>query len=142
MGAWDATIFGNDTACDWAYGLENVDDFGLIEQTLQSVLAVGTDDLDAPEAEEGLAAAEVVAGLLGRWGVRNVYTETAEAWGKRFQLKPSQDLIQRAAQVVDRVMAAPSELLALWEEAGDADFAAWKAVVEGLKERLIGANGD
>jgi hypothetical protein len=140
MGAWDATIFGNDDACDWAYGLEGVADFSLIEQTLQTVLNVGTEYLDVPEAEEALAAAEVVAGLLGRWGVRNVYTETAEAWGKRIQLTPSPDLIQRAVQVVDRIMTAPSELLELWQEADDADFAAWKATVAELKKRLSTGN--
>ena len=137
MGAWDATIFGNDTACDWAYGLEAVDDLSLIEQTLQAALDVGEEYLDASEAEEALAAAEVVAGLLGRWGVRSAYTEPAEAWVQRVQLKPSQELTHKAVQAADRVLAEPSELLELWAEADAEDFAAWKGHVDDLKKRLV-----
>ncbi len=30
MGAWAVDSFGNDTACDWAYGLEEVSDLSLV----------------------------------------------------------------------------------------------------------------
>jgi hypothetical protein len=50
MGAWDATSFGNDTANDWAYDLEECDDLSHIEATLQEVLDTGDDFLDSDAA--------------------------------------------------------------------------------------------
>jgi len=64
MGAWDTTSFGNDTANDWAYGLLESNDFSLIEATLQKVLDFGDEYLEAPEAEEGIAASELSPGYL------------------------------------------------------------------------------
>ena len=140
MGTWDTTIFGNDTACDWADSLEDVDDLSVIEETLQQVLDVGMDYLEAPDAEEGLAAAETVAGLLGVWGVQNSYTEPMEEWVRLTRLTPPKALIQNACRVVDRVLTEPSELLELWEDAGDAELAEWKANVEDLKQRLLSSD--
>ena len=137
MGTWDTTIFGNDTACDWADSLEDVDDLSVIKETIRQVLDVGTDYLEAPDAEEGLAAAETIAGLLGLWGVQNSYTEPVEAWVRQTRLIPPKALIQRACQVIDRVLTEPSELLELWEDAGEVELAEWKANVEDLKLRLL-----
>ena len=137
MGTWDTTIFGNDTACDWAYSLEGVDDLSVIEETIQLVLEVGADYLEAPDAEEGLAAAETVAGLLGCWGVLNSYTKPVEVWVRKTGLTPPNAMVQRACQVVDRVLTEPSELLELWEDTGDVELAEWRANVEDLKQRLV-----
>ena len=137
MGTWDTTIFGNDTACDWADSLEGVDDLSVLEETIQLVLEVGADYLEASDAEEGLAAAETVAGLLGAWGVLNSYTEPVEVWVRKTGLTPPKALIQSACQVVDRVLTGPSELLELWEDAGDVELAEWVANVEDLKQRLV-----
>lgn len=134
MGAWDVDAFGNDTALDWAYGLEQSEDLSLLEQTLQTVLDAGEDYLEAPEAEEGLAAAEVVARLLGNWGVRNAYTEAVDAWVTGIGLKPGPDLLEMARAAVSRVMAWPSELLELWQDS-DA-LADWQAAVLDLSARL------
>ena len=65
MGAWSHEAFGNDTACDWADGLEEVDDLSLVEAAIDAVVDAPGGDLDASEACEALAAAEVVACLRG-----------------------------------------------------------------------------
>ena len=56
MGAWDTDPFGNDTACDWIYELEETDDLSLIENTLQRIHDAGPEYLEAPDAEEAIPA--------------------------------------------------------------------------------------
>ena len=46
-----------------------------------------------------IAAAEVIARLLGNWGERNSYTETVDAWVERVRLRPSPELVERARQL-------------------------------------------
>src|ERR671935_100774 len=75
------TVFiDNDTASDWAFGLEGTSDTALIDAALNAVLEVGGEYLEAPVAEEGLAAAETVARMKGQWGVRDAYTEPMDTW--------------------------------------------------------------
>ncbi|HXA46345.1 MAG TPA: DUF4259 domain-containing protein, partial [Burkholderiaceae bacterium] len=65
MGTWSHEPFGNDTANDWAYGLEETKDMSFIESALDRVIEQSGDYLEAPEAEEAIAAIEVIAKLLG-----------------------------------------------------------------------------
>ncbi len=132
MGAWSADSFGNDIACDWSYGLENVDDLSLIQQAFAAVLEA-EDYLDADVASEGLAACEVVARLKGYWGVRNPYSETVDNWVESHQIEPPESLIRAALAVIDRVRAPQSELLELWEEG---DSSEWHAAVDDLRKRV------
>ena len=134
MGAWGTGAFDNDTACDWAGELVESSDLSLIETTLDNVLQAGSGYLEAPEAEEALAAAEVVARLQGNWGVRDVYTAPVDEWVEENNLVPTEDLTQKAIRTIDRILAPPSELLELWEETGD-DLKAWKASLDDLRSR-------
>lgn len=134
MGAWDVDSFGNDTACDWAYSLANSHDLSLVERTIDNVLNVGSDYLEAPEAEEAVAAVEVIARLLGNWGIRNAYTEPADAWVEEHELTPSLELIRKAHAAIERILTTPSELLELWEDSSEAE--AWKASLSDLEERI------
>jgi hypothetical protein len=133
MGAWSADTFGNDTACDWAFDLEGVDDLSLVRQAFVAVLDVGSDYLDADIASEGLAACEVIARLKGHWGLRDPYSEPVDKWVERHPTKPPDDLVQAALAVLDRVITPPSELLELWEEA---DATEWDAAVADLRKRV------
>lgn len=134
MGAWGTGIFDNDTACDWAYELEEVEDLSLIEQTLDRVLDTGSEYLEAPEAEEALAAADVIARLQGNWGTRNSYTEEVDTWVERTKLIPSTELVAKAISAIERIISPPSELLELWEESPNGP--AWKQEVKKLESRL------
>ena len=80
MGAWRMGAFDNDTACDWAYELEESSDLSVLDNTFEKVISVGSDYLEAPDAEEAIAAAEVVARMKGKWGERNAYTKTVDLW--------------------------------------------------------------
>ena len=134
MGAWDVGTFDNDTACDWGFELAETADTGLVASTLARALEAGGADLEAGVACEALAAAEVVARLRGRWGERNAYTETVDAWVEAHPAEPSPELVSQALAAIDRVLAEPSELLDLWSD-GD-DLASWRAAVADLRARV------
>jgi hypothetical protein len=134
MGSWSVESFGNDTACDWGYELEKVKDLSLVEATVQKALDMGENYLESSDAEEAIAAADVIARLMGNPGVRDAYTETVDKWVENHPLKPSQDLVARARRSIERILKEPSELLELWQE-GD-EIEAWKTSVENLKSRL------
>lgn len=137
MGAWSHESFGNDDACDWAGQLAQEDDFSLIESTLDTVLSTGDDYLEAPEACEAIAAAEVLARAQGNFGLRDAYSEDVDAWVERVNEKPSAALIAKACQVLDRILTDPSELMELWNESEDGE--PWRTTVIALKTRVSGA---
>jgi len=96
MGAWSHESFGNDDACDWVAQLEECNDLSFVESTLDALLAVGDDYLEAPEASQAIAAAEVVARLRGNLGTQDAYSKDVDAWVGRVRLKPSPLLIGKA----------------------------------------------
>ena len=131
MGAWGVSAFDNDDANDWAYELESVSDLSLIDSALAAV--EGADDyLEATDACNALAACEVLARLRGNSGYQNAYTEKVDLWVKAHPLKPSGELITRAAAAIDRILADRSELRELWEEA---DATEWRTSVLELRAR-------
>src|SRR4051812_34261367 len=103
MGAWDATSFGNDHANDWAYDLEKANDLSYIDATLKKILDAGDDYIEAPDAEEAIAAAEVVAWLRGRPTPVNAYTEKIAEWVAAHPNLPLTAITQKALSAIDRV---------------------------------------
>jgi hypothetical protein len=135
LGAWGSGSFENDNAVDWTYGLKGKSDLSYIEATLDRVLGSGTNYLEAPDAEEAIAAAEAVARLQGKFGSRDAYTQSIDDWVSGISIKPPPQLIEKARQVLIRVLQEPSELLELWSESADAK--AWKESVAALGSRLV-----
>src|SRR5437762_4290319 len=80
MGAWGSGIFENDTACDFAADVAESTGPALLEKALDRVIAVGGDYLEAPDAVEALAAADIVAHLRGNPGVQTSYTARIDVW--------------------------------------------------------------
>ncbi len=130
MGAWSHEPFGNDTACDWGYGLLEATDLSPVEAALDAVIENGEDYLDADLATEALAAIEVLAKLQGKGTQTDAYTKEIDQWVKRHAQKPTAELLAKAKQVIERIASADSELLELWEEGEEAD--AWKASLRQL----------
>ncbi|WP_222423724.1 DUF4259 domain-containing protein [Lysobacter antibioticus] len=118
MGTWSHEPFGNDTANDWAYGLEESQDFSLVDEALQRVIDTGDEYLDADVAAEAVAAAEVIAKALGRGTQSDVYTEKVDSWlaSSAPELEPG--LATKAQSALLRVLGQDSELRELWEEGG------------------------
>jgi len=136
MGTWGPGTVDNDTAVDWMYGLGEVADLSLIEGTLDRALACGDTRLDAADAEEGIAAAEAVARLLGNFGARTDYTRPMDDWVSWMPEKPSLELLIKARAIVTRVRREPSDLLDMWAKSGKAE--AWSKALADLMIRLAG----
>ena len=132
MGAWSHEPFGNDYANDWAYDLEEVNDLSLVEQALDQALEA-EDYLEAPEGSNAVAAAEVLAKMLGKGTQSDAYTEKADEWVKSVSIKPSPQLLDKARRTLDRVAGGNSELKELWEEAGSDE---WTASIKALQAAI------
>ncbi len=134
MGAWGTGVFDNDTACDWVYALQEQRDVAYLEHTIDTVLTAGDGFIDASDAEEALAAIEVVARLQGHPGVRNSYTEGVDAWVETLGLTPPPALLRKAHAAIDRILGADSEILELWNDSDQVDE--WKRSVDDLRSRV------
>ena len=131
MGAWSHEPFANDTASDWAYVLMDATDLSHIEATLDRVLDEPGGYLEAPDAEEAVAAVAVVAQLLGRSPPITDGPEGLQAWITGVGVRPSPALLDKARRVLDRVVAEDSELAELWDDSESA--ADWRASVAALR---------
>jgi uncharacterized protein DUF4259 len=134
MGAWNCDPFGNDTACDWNHDLEETDDLSLISETIEKIHAAGSEYLEAPDAEEAIAAADALARLRGKFYVRNSYTESLDKWVVTHPIAPPNELLDSAVRAIDRILTEPSELLELWGETEK--FSEWKKHLTDLQGSL------
>ena len=134
MGTWSHESFGNDTANDWAYELEDATDFAVIEAALQVALDEGDEYLDADLAMEAIAAVEVIAKRLGKGTQSNVYTEKVDQWLETISEQPSDDLLSLAKRVLERIVADDSELKELWLESDEYEL--WLGNIQQLKDAL------
>jgi len=131
MGAWGHETFENDSACDWLGDLRE-SDASLVGDALDEV--AGADDdayVEVDAASAALAAAELVAAVLGKGDDR--LHEKAAAW-----LTENREAVQeigaaRARRAVERVYKS-SELRELWDENGE--DTEWHSDVRELLTRL------
>ena len=134
MGTWSHESFGNDTANDWAYELEDATDFVVIEAALQVALDEGDEYLDADLAMEAIAAVEVIAKRLGKGTQSDVYTEKVDQWLETISEQPSDDVLSLAKRVLERIVADDSELKELWLESDEYEL--WLGSIQQLKDAL------
>ena len=134
MGTWSHESFGNDTANDWAYELEDATDFSLIEAALQVALDEGDEYLDADLAMEAIAAVEVIAKRLGKGTQSDVYTEKVDQWLETISEQTSDDVLSLAKRVLERIVADDSELKELWLESDEYEL--WLGNIQQLKDAL------
>jgi hypothetical protein len=129
MGAWSHGSFDNDGALDWVGQLAGADNTEPITEAFAAVL--GADDyLEAPVASMGIAAAEVVAALLGKPTAKLPHEIASWVVGKE---PPKPGLVKKAQRAVKRILK-DSELKDLW--AGSEDSVKWQREVEALLQRL------
>jgi hypothetical protein len=134
MGAWSHGSFDNDDAMDWVGELEGAEDTEPISEAFESVIEAGDEYLEAPDASIGLAAAEVVASLLGKPPGKLPDEVTTWVAGKK---APKAGLVKKAQRVVARILK-DSELKELWAESEDSSV--WRQEVESLLNRLGGSS--
>ncbi len=130
MGTWSAEPFGNDSAADWAYELEDAGDWGVVSDALRVAAEAAPADLDSDDAVTAIAAAEVVARGLGRVPES---TESVEAFVARVA-PPSPELVALAVAALAVAASDEGELADLWE--GDPD---WHAENDKLRSALTTA---
>ena len=142
MGAWGIGSFENDTASDWIYGLKPAkksllgklkNPFAYPMNTIDNLLGAD-DELEAPDCEEAIAAAECIAAANGN--PPQSPPEELVAWHASLGgTRPDDAATQRAAQALERVRdSEESELRALYEETEDAE--AWRTAINDLLARL------
>ena len=129
MGAWGVLPFENDNALDWVWELDDAEDNSLLEETLESV---AEQEEIFEQCEEALAAAEVVAALLGK--PLPELPDGVQAFLKRNGTrKPSPKLVKLAAKVV-RAIGQDSDLKSRWDESESAPT--WQKSIDDLLRRL------
>ena len=131
MGAWGAGPFENDDAGDWVWELEDDTDATVITAALGAVIDTGAGEyLEAGDANNAVAAAEIVASARGR---RHPGLPTeATVWLDAHAGLVDRELIDLARRAVTRV-AESSEARDLWDEAGDTE---WGPYIADLITRL------
>ncbi|MET9351071.1 DUF4259 domain-containing protein [Streptomyces termitum] len=134
MGTWDIGPFDNDTAADFSYRVDEAPDgerADVLLAAFREVTDTGDEYLDADLAMEAVAAAALLAAQCpGGEPVTTSYGPKKPLGVLPGELRP------QAVAALDRILAADSELLELWEESGADE---WKAGVLRLREVLTGA---
>ncbi|MGB5214845.1 MAG: DUF4259 domain-containing protein [Anderseniella sp.] len=131
MGAWGSGSFENDDAADWVY---QFDDSGVaaVETTLRKVYELTDDDyLEAPEASEAVAAAEIVAAMRDS-DLSQLSDDARKALAKHQATWDNSSVSDSARLAIERILQQ-SELKELWEEGDDSK---WVAAMARLQSRL------
>ncbi|MET0049638.1 MAG: ankyrin repeat domain-containing protein [Candidatus Thiodiazotropha sp.] len=131
MGAWSNKPFGNDTALDWFDMLKDCEDGpDKIDATLRA--AIESCEHDASAAEEGVAAAAIVA--AASWQKVTGIFKDAVQWIERFAYSPSPQSKALAISALNAIENT-SELKELWLEVGKS--AGWENELKKIKAKLM-----
>ena len=131
MGAWNNTNLGNDTAMDWIEGLQRQKDLSGIRDTLEYQIH-NVSHFFEDFAREALAAAEILAALVGR-PCQDIPDE-AEKFIRRMKgASVKSSLIKTAVTAINVILE--KDLLRDCHRS-EQDHREWRDVTEHLKERL------
>jgi len=131
MGAWGAGPFENDDALDWVWELEDDTDGSVIIDTLRLATKLADSDyLDVDDANNAVAAAEIVASPRGERSA-GLPTE-ASVWLDANGALVDAAMRATAHAAVTRV-SENSEARDLWDDAGSP---AWGDYIAALLGRL------
>ena len=135
MGAWSHEPFGNDTACDWAYELEESEGYVVIEDAFNQIIEMSTEEyIDADIGCVAHAAAEVLAKSFGRGVEEEDIPEAVEKWLEQNKNKTNPALIPKAIRALKLLTGESSELNELWQESDY--YTEWTSNIDELKEIL------
>lgn len=126
MGAWNPGNFSNDIALDYVSRIASMDD---LKRPIDSIVSGLLDYIDADLACEALAAADLLAGMLGR-PATDLPEKTHDLLSTFSE--PSPDMLTLARTAAARILE-DSELAELWNEE---ESQAWNDVVGDLIQRL------
>jgi len=133
VGTWGIGPFDDDGASDWAWELQEAQDWSVVEVALRGAAEVGGDAyLEAPDGQVAWAAAAVVAAADDPSAV--TLPDEVTNWVDRHREARPSATRPLALQAVQRVLADNSELAELWREAGEDE---WRANVEKVAAALV-----
>lgn len=135
MGAWSAEPFGNDTAADWAWELDEAENWDLVLDALTVALEEEPATIDADVASVAIAAAEVVAHANGRPTQSDVYTESVTAFVERLP-NPPLGIVPVALTALGIATSPDGELADLWSDGGSDE---WAMAIARVRESLSAA---
>ncbi len=127
MGVYGPYFDENDDAADWLEDFADAPDWQRIDEALA---VIDADYLEAPEAAQALAAAEIVAAALGKPSPR-LDIEVAD-WAAEEE-DGAKERRQSAILALDRVRE-DSELQELWQDADE--YSVWLASINETMARL------
>ena len=132
MGAWATDSFANDDALDWLLDFTDAPTMEMLRDTLDHVTDLDAgDDLEAPDCCEAIAAAEIVAALIGRPAVK--LPDDLKTWLQSDHGLEAGTLTAAASAAIKRIVRE-SELQELWADSGD--NTQWLADMADLERRL------
>jgi hypothetical protein len=134
MGAWGSGILENDSAQDFIAAVLDETDLTTIEEAIERVLATGGDYLEAPAAEEAIAAVSLIARLLNDDDEEAEDGDEIQDWISQCEQIPDDVLVEKASKALERILTDPSELLEQWQESDDFDV--WERGVRALQKSL------
>jgi len=133
MGAWGFGSFDNDDAADFLADVTESGDLSLIREVLDNVLT-STEYVEAPDASQAIAAAEILAFAMGRPTPAAQQEQALVQWISRLRPSVEPALVTLARDALVRILAPNSELRELWEEADG--LSDWRATVVELAQQL------
>lgn len=133
MGTWGCRSFENDSALDWVYLLQKHDDHGFVFDALKLINSQTNAILVEPAPTHAIAAAEVIAAILGR--PSEDCPASVKTWIKNKSPIPP-PIVAQAIQAVQTIQS-DSSLKRLWR--CQEDLEAWEGVLQDLANRLNGA---
>ena len=126
MGAWGHLFDENDDAADWLADFADAPDWS----TVDAAMVHGEQYVEAPDASNALAAAEIVAAAIGNASPRLDAAVMEWASGQSDQGNSRREAAIKAAKRV----RDDSELSELWEDSDE--FEGWKQSVDETIARL------
>lgn len=132
-GRWGADTLANDDALDLLAQVVPNGGAESIRSALDAALAAAS-PLDDERASRALAAAELVAAMVGK--PSSNLPARGKEWAALHSKDANKDLVQSAVKAVDRIVR-DSETLELMHEGGAKDLQEWQASVTNLQARLV-----
>jgi hypothetical protein len=130
MGAWGTRNFENDGSQDWIFDLMDNRDGGLVSDTMARIIN-NHEPLEVSDCEEALAAAELVAALVGK--PSDDFPEDPLEQLDSLNLIATRALRNQAIATVNKIIAG-SGMKNYWEQEGNLD--SWMAIETNLIKRL------
>lgn len=134
MGTWNVGPFDNDDAQDLLDVIRKDSTILSFEAALDKVILTGEDYLEAPEAQQGIAAAGLIAQTKGEFETKFDANIDSSFMEYLRSLRFEAYMYEKSHLCIRRILRDPSELMDLWKDSPQ--YVNWKLTLESILERL------